>query len=223
MKRNDNPAADTERRAQKARTREAILAGARALIAEGEPVTVASAAQRADVSKATAYRYFSDPASLAAEAGLAIEVLPYEQIVAGASGPHEKVRAISGYMFDLALRHETAFRQFLARNLDARLNDPDSRRNNQRGRRRPAMFADALASVRPTLAGDDFETLVNALTAATGVEQMIVLLDVAEAEAGPARKAVLATTDALLDRYIGPEPWRPIATSDMARSTLTGS
>ena len=203
MKKNDNPAVDTERHAQKARTREAILAGARALIADGEPVTVASAAQRADVSKATAYRYFSDPASLAAEAGLAVEVLPYEQIIAGASGPHEKVRAISGYMFDLALRHETAFRQFLARNLDARLNDPDSRRNH-RGRRRPAMFANALDSVRPTLARDDFETLINALTAATGVEQMIALLDVADAEADAARKAVLATTDALLDRYIGP-------------------
>jgi AcrR family transcriptional regulator len=43
---------------QKARTKTAILDAAVALLSEGEMPTVASAAERAKVSRATAYRYF---------------------------------------------------------------------------------------------------------------------------------------------------------------------
>ena len=92
----------SERSGQKRRTREAILAGARALLARGETVTVAAAAAEQDISRATAYRYFSDALSLELEAGLAVEVLPFDQIVAGAGTVRERVRAISLYYIDLA-------------------------------------------------------------------------------------------------------------------------
>ena len=60
------------RTAQKARTREALLDATRSLIADGIPVTVQRAADEAGISKATAYRYFSDPSLLVAEAGLKV-------------------------------------------------------------------------------------------------------------------------------------------------------
>jgi AcrR family transcriptional regulator len=43
---------------QKSRTREAIIDGALELMAEGTMPTVVAAAERAKVSRATAYRYF---------------------------------------------------------------------------------------------------------------------------------------------------------------------
>ena len=73
------------RLAQKQRTREAILAGARKLIEEGRSVTVTDAAEVQGISKATAYRYFSDPNVLVAEAGLAVAVAPYEDIIGSAA------------------------------------------------------------------------------------------------------------------------------------------
>ncbi|WP_138473472.1 TetR family transcriptional regulator, partial [Poseidonocella sp. HB161398] len=93
------------RTAQKERTRQAILDGARTLMQEGQPVTVAAAAERHGISKATAYRYFSDAAVLAAEAGLDIAVAGYEEITAGAADLRGKLRAISLYFFDLSLAH----------------------------------------------------------------------------------------------------------------------
>ena len=43
---------------QKRRTRDALIAAARQLVADGETPTVEGAAQAAAVSRATAYRYF---------------------------------------------------------------------------------------------------------------------------------------------------------------------
>ncbi|MBF9036295.1 TetR family transcriptional regulator [Rhodobacterales bacterium HKCCE2091] len=199
----DEATRSTERRAQKARTREALLAGARALLADGEAVTVTAAAARAGISKATAYRYFSDPALLAVEAGLAVEVLPYAQVVNGAVTVRDKLRAISLYIFDLSVSHEAAFRQFLARNLDAWAADPGPR--TRRGARRVAMFERALADLPVPIDPARKAALVNGLTAATGTEAMIALLDTAETDRDTARATVLDTAEALMDRHLGPE------------------
>jgi len=181
---------------KRSRTREAILAGARALMARGEPVTVAAAAAEQGISRATAYRYFSDPQVLASEAGLAVEVLDYASIVEGADGARARTLAVSLYIFDLSLAHEAAFRQFLARNLDAWLSEGP---RDRRGARRVEMFRRALAG-----AGLDpvrEARLVAALTAATGTEAMIALIDIARVDPDVARETVAEIAEALLDRY----------------------
>src|SRR5262245_16111280 len=53
---------------QKRRTRDALVAAARELIAEGDTPTVEVAAERAGVSRTTAYRYFPSQAALLATA-----------------------------------------------------------------------------------------------------------------------------------------------------------
>jgi AcrR family transcriptional regulator len=193
----------TERVAQKARTREALLAAARDILAEGGTPTVTGAAARAGISKATAYRYFSDPSELVAEAGLAVAVLPYEEIVADAVTVRQKLRAISAYIFDLSVTHEAGFRQFLARNLDAWLADPRPR--TRRGARRVPMFDRALDSHAAEIPAETRRQLVLSLSAATGVEAMIALFDIAEVDPETARKTVLDICDALIDRHLGPD------------------
>lgn len=189
------------RAAQRARTREALLAAARALVARGELATVAAAAAEAGISKATAYRYFSDPAEMAAEAGLAVAVKGYEEVVRGAPDLRARLVAINLYFFDLACDHEDAFRQFLARNLEASLARPAAGR--RRGARRMAMYARALEEdgAVPQAAR---EPLMRALAVATGAEAMIALLDVAGAPREAARDVAAELAEAILDRHLGP-------------------
>ena len=53
---------------QKQRTRHALVDAAKALAANGRPLTIADVAEAAQVSVATAYRYFSNPNDLVLEA-----------------------------------------------------------------------------------------------------------------------------------------------------------
>ena len=53
---------------QKQRTRQALVDPAKALAANGRPLTIADVAEAAQVSVATAYRYFSNPNDLVLEA-----------------------------------------------------------------------------------------------------------------------------------------------------------
>src|SRR4051812_30597788 len=53
---------------QKQRTRDALVASARQLVADGVTPTVESAAEHARISRTTAYRYFPSQASLLAAA-----------------------------------------------------------------------------------------------------------------------------------------------------------
>lgn len=202
-KRSSDVPTTTERHDQKSRTREAILAGARALLARGAPVTVTAAAAEQAISKATAYRYFSDARSLELEAGLAVEVLPFEEIIAGANTVRQRVLAVSLYILDLSLAHEAEFRQFLARNLDVWVAEGGAPRQ-RRGARRVQMFEAALAPARDAVGEDGLRRLVLGLTAATGTEAMIALLDIGEARQDEARDAVMSIADALLDTTLGP-------------------
>src|SRR5438105_2712420 len=56
------------RTAQKQRTREALIASARELVAGGVTPTVEAAAEAASISRTTAYRYFPNQRSLLAAA-----------------------------------------------------------------------------------------------------------------------------------------------------------
>ncbi len=181
---------------KRSRTREAILAGARELMNRGETVTVAAAAAEEGISRATAYRYFSDAQVLANEAGLAVAVLPYEEVVAGCTGPRAKTVAVALYIFDLSTKNEAAFRQFLARNLDVWLaHGPGDRR----GARRVEMFERALEEAE--LGRPDLTRLVNGLTAASGSEAMIALFDVAKVDLDASRQAIRDVAESLLDRF----------------------
>lgn len=189
------------RTSQKERTRRAILDGARQLLSEGAPVTVAAAAERHGVSKATAYRYFSDPDILVSEAMLDIEVKSYEDITRNANSLRERLLAINLYFLDLALENEMGFRQFLGRTLTVSASGTD---NVRRGARRISMYRQALAEDDGGLSRTDQDALVRALAPATGIEAMTALLDVAGAEPEQAREAVSTMTLAILDRLLGP-------------------
>ncbi|MCT8159870.1 TetR/AcrR family transcriptional regulator [Pseudoruegeria sp. SHC-113] len=188
------------RSAQKSRTRAALLDGARELLSKGQPVTVAAAGEARGISKATAYRYFSDAAILVAEAGLDIHVKPYAEVTRGARDLRGKLRAINLYFFDLALENEAAFRQFVGMTLTHV--SCDDAPGAHRGARRIAMYEAALADHPGAMPKVNHTTLLRALSACTGTEAMIGLIDVAGADRSEARAIVDEMTLALLDRLL---------------------
>src|SRR5688500_14879509 len=72
---------------QKARTRAALVAAAADLLREGAAPTVPEAAERARVSRATAYRYFPTQDALLLEvSGISRSVAPVEEMLAESDG-----------------------------------------------------------------------------------------------------------------------------------------
>ena len=186
-----------DRSAQRMRTRQAILSGARKLLSEGKAVTVAAAAAENGVSKATSYRYFSDPDVLVAEAVLDIAVKPYEDVVGDAANLRGKLMAICLYFLELAFENEAGFRQLLAATLRERRS---SNTVATRGGRRVSMFRRALSEHETGLSDEQQELLIRSLSATTGMEALIALVDVAGATPEQAREAVRFMVDAMLDR-----------------------
>ena len=195
--------AERERRAQKDRTREAILAGARELLFEGKPVTVTAAAAQVGISKATAYRYFRDPAALAVESGLAIRVAPLEEILDGAETLREQLLAINLYFFDFAMENEAGFRQFLASSVTAALANPPQK-VARRGARRIEMYKSVLQAEGHNTDDPRAIRFCAALATATGIEAMIALVDIAGLEPREARLVVKEMTNALIDNFMKP-------------------
>lgn len=122
------PAARLERvsRAdQKLRTRTAIVAACRTLIARGgEDVTMPAVAQLAEVSEATAYRHFSDLVSLVNEALGALWPTP-EQALAEVDASPDPVARI-GYACEFLLRRVWAYQGSVRAVISATIVRPDS-------------------------------------------------------------------------------------------------
>uniref|UniRef100_UPI00352A6EA9 TetR/AcrR family transcriptional regulator n=1 Tax=Paracoccus sp. SY TaxID=1330255 RepID=UPI00352A6EA9 len=190
----------TQREDQKNRTRAVLLDAARTLLMRGEMVTVTAAAHEAGISKASAYRYFSDPALLAAEAGLHLKVAPYGDIIGDAATLRDRLVAISLYFFDLALANETAFRTYLGLNLQAAAQSQDGR-TPRRGARRIQAFMCALEN-ETDIGPEQARSIAAALGMATGAEALIALFDIAGLSANEARALVAETAEAICDRML---------------------
>ena len=186
-----------ERTNQKQRTRDAILDGARRLMGRGEAVTVAAAAAEHGISRATAYRYFSDPQALALEAGLATLVPPYEDVVVGTTDLRARLSAIIAAMIRLTVANEAAFRQYLAHSVTA----PDG--SGSRGARRVGYMNRALADLPHDLSVTEQADLVAALATVAGIEGLIALTDVAGCDSAKAARIMTDIADAILTRYLG--------------------
>lgn len=187
------------RSAQKLRTRRALLAAARTLLLSNEPLTVAAAADAAGISKATAYRYFDTPQTMAMEAMLDVDFESASDVVGSEEDVRERVRRVARYLHAATAAHETSFRLFLAKALEASVR-ADARQ--LRGARRIPMYELALEPARDDLGEPAFARLVLSLSAATGLEAFIALKDVCSVTLDEAEAVLLTTVDALLDAFL---------------------
>ncbi|MEX0343485.1 MAG: TetR/AcrR family transcriptional regulator [Rhizobiaceae bacterium] len=177
----------------------ALLASARRLMVDGGELTLARVADDAMISRATVYRYFSDPATLAAEAMLDFEVVPTVELLEGLDDVRERVHKVATYYLDLSREHESVFRQFIAKTMEVWQKQPDV---EFRGARRLAAFIEALEPVQAQMEKNELEDLAMRLSMTTGMEQHIILDDILRVDHATGDRLLAGMVEALLDRYL---------------------
>lgn len=192
-----------ERTNQKKRTRIELLRAARDLVEAGGRPSVAEVADKAGISRATAYRYFSTPDEMIREAvleGIAdtirVEPAPTD------AGPAEAVARVDrlvGEVFRMIVAHESLFRALLG---TSTMGDSTMRRAG----RRVGWLRAALAPLEPRLPPAAFDRLVNALALLTGVEALVVLRDICEVDAEEGEAVLRWAASTLVAGALGVAP-----------------
>ena len=185
-----------DRTAQKARTRQAIIAAAADLLRRGEQPTVTTAAAAAGVHRATAYRYFPTSQSLLADAALEVAVPDFDRAFteghfAGVdpADAAELMDAAVRTMAELMFTEEAAFRNIVRATIDrwfAEKEHPQPDPEIIRQTRRFQWIDHALGPLRDRLPPDQLRRLRYALTLVFGAEALIVLRDVCRLQPGEA-------------------------------------
>lgn len=206
----------SERVNQKARTRTALLQAAAELVGEGRQPSIPEAAERALVSVATAYRYFSSAEDLWWEASrdaVGRTMTEAEQSVeAAGSDPRIRletlIRSVEFEMLDdqvlyrrlALLAQEQWFRQ---------TNTPEAERVPIRQGRRNAQIRQVIAPLEGQLPKKDLDRIAHALALIIGTEAMISLVDAVGLDVPTAKETLLDAGRWMLDGALAELTNRP--------------
>jgi AcrR family transcriptional regulator len=165
----------TGRTQQKARTRKALIEAARHLLAEGTTPTVERTADRAEVSRATAFRYFAN------QRVLLVATYPHleEASLLGAAAEEDPLVRLDAVTEELArriLEYEQELRAHLRLSLEPATALPDELPLRQG--RAIGWIDDALSPLRDRMPARDLRRLVLAIRATLGIEALVWLTDV---------------------------------------------
>jgi AcrR family transcriptional regulator len=165
----------TGRTNQKARTRAAMLTATRELLAEGVTPTVETAADRAEISRTTAYRYFPNQRALLLASYPELDAPSLLDAEAPAD-PSARLEAVSEALGRQILEHEPELRAMLRLSLESPA--PTREALPLRQGRAIGWIEDALAPLRDRMPSSELRRLVLAIRATLGVEALVWLTDV---------------------------------------------
>jgi len=175
---------------QKTRTRQALITAARELLAEGADPTVEDAATRSGISRTTAYRYFPNQRSLLLAAHPEIR----DESLLPPDAPEDAQTRLDIVMREFAritIDWEPQLRTQLRLSLEPGAEQPVLRQGRAIG-----WITDALEPLRGS--GVDIGRLAIAIRAATGIEALIWLTDIAGQSRDEAAETMRWTARALL-------------------------
>jgi AcrR family transcriptional regulator len=161
---------------QKQRTRQALVAAARELVAQGETPTVEASAAKASISRTTAYRYFPNQRTLLLSAHPEIDARslltenPPED-------PEDRLDMVIHSFLRLIVDTEPQQRTMLRLSLE-----PDPRLRGElplRQGRAIGWITEALAPLRDRMSEAQLRRLAVAIRSAAGIEPLVWLTDVA--------------------------------------------
>ncbi len=203
---------------QQRRTREAILAATKQLIAAGETPSINEVAEAAEVSRRTVYMHFSslDHLLIDATSGLLSErtVEPALDPEIVGDDPFDRVDALARALVNVAPDTLPLGRRLLRLTVEA----PASPGTTCRGYRRISWIERAIENLRPQLNAEQFQRLVAGLAVVLGWESMIVLrdicgLDPAEEERVMRWAAAALVADITREALSTPRKWTEAKTS----------
>lgn len=170
----------SNRQNQRLRTRKDLLQAAAEFLREGCAPTMEQVADRARVSRATAYRYFPDVAALLVEAPLDGVVPDGRSIFESDTSvdPVERTVRAESALHAMIYRNKAALRQMLAASLHRTSKNAPSEDVPLRQNRRTAIILAALEPVASTLTPQIHRRLCAALAVIFGTESMVVFEDV---------------------------------------------
>lgn len=168
---------------QKTRTRNELIAAARALVAHGGAApTVEEAAEKASISRTTAYRYFPNQKALLVAAHPETDTVSLLPADVG-DDPAKRLAAAVEAFTSLIVETEHQQRTMLRLSLepDAASTDLPLRKGRAIG-----WFEEALTPLRSQLSDSGLERLAIAVRSAVGIEALVWLTDVAGLSRGEA-------------------------------------
>lgn len=185
---------------QKTRTRTALLNAAGELVRDGKPPSMPEAADRALVSVATAYRYFSSAEDLWWEAsnqafGQQRSFTQAEQrIEAAGSDPHGRlealIRSVGFEMLDDQVPYRRIAKSALEQWFRQAAASPGERVPIRQGRRNQ-QIRNVIAPLEAQLPKKDFDRIAHALGLVIGSEAMISLTDAVGLDVPAAKRTLL--------------------------------
>jgi AcrR family transcriptional regulator len=185
----------TGRTGQKWRTRNELVAAARALMARGViSPTVEEAAGEASISRTTAYRYFPNQRALLVAAHPEIEALSLLPPDAG-TDPEERLLTAVDSFTRTVIETEQQHRTMLRLSLET---DTDAWELPLRQGRAIGWFEDALTPLVPDLGQAAVHRLAIAVRSAVGIESLVWLTDIAGLTRDQASEVMRWSAQALL-------------------------
>jgi AcrR family transcriptional regulator len=171
------------------------VAATRELLAEGSTPTVEQAADRAGISRTTAYRYFPN------QRALVVAVFPEigspSLLDANApTDPSQRLDLVIEQLTRHVVEHEPELRAQLRLSLDPRPVDSDQL--PFRTGRAIGWIKDALAPFHEQMTAPELHRLALAIRATTGIEALVWLIDVAGLSAEDACELMRSSARALL-------------------------
>ncbi len=164
---------------QKQRTREALLDAAKALVRAGRSPSITEVADAANVSTATAYRYFPNPQSLWADLG--IWLVPPASLHDGLPADAEdRIETVIRRTTRMQFADEALWREVLRATLERWAEQqklPEDERVPVRGDTRLASTKVALEPLAEHLSPDRLDRLTSAVMLVYGLESMVVSRD----------------------------------------------
>jgi AcrR family transcriptional regulator len=196
------PYETTGRAKQKTRTRTAILQAAREMLAEGVTPTVEQAADVAEVSRTTAYRYFPNQRALlvATFPDIGAESLLPDP---APEDPRARFEAVIETLASRVVEHEAELRAQLRLSLEPPGADEPQELPFRAGRA-IGWIEDALAPLRGRLGETEVRRLALATRCAVGIEALVWLTDVAGVSRDQAVEVMHWSASALFEAAVSP-------------------
>jgi AcrR family transcriptional regulator len=197
---NQAQAINAEERGPRARTARLMLETAVNLMQSGIVPSVSAAAETAEVSRATAYRYFPSQAALV-HAVVDEALGPILEWNSASGDSRERTRDLFETSMPRIDEFEATFRAALKHSLDQWAQRQAGTLGNEpaftRGHR-IELLREAVAPLRGEIPDAEFDRLTKALSLLFGIEAIIVLKDIWGADAEDTQDVVLWAADLLI-------------------------